>query len=131
VKEFRRRELQTADNKVKSSMAQVGFVVGSLGPLKPLEIPAAAPVKPLPLVSPEALAQETAATAPNPLPASGRSQKMVEAQRQRLVEYVRDDLKRRIARLAAERRWKIAFVPSGGTDMTETVSGILRSEWNP
>jgi hypothetical protein len=56
---------------------------------------------------------------------------VVAAQRQRLVEYVRDDLKRRITRLAAERRWKIAFVPSGGTDMTDVVSGILRSEWSP
>jgi hypothetical protein len=89
---------------------------------------AAVSVSPEAIVSPEALAAGTRGTLAAPLPTSEALSGM-QAQRARLVSYIADDLRRRLAELARLRRWSVSeSARPGYVDITSQAASALKAE---
>ncbi len=129
--EFRKSREQEIARTVSESQQIVDFELGTLSPLQVPDRTNAAPVPELTLPPPSAFASNPAST-PARRPAEALSSiGALKEQRRRLIDFLRSDVERRVARIATERKWRIVFSKSqeSGPDRTREVAEILRTEW--
>jgi hypothetical protein len=132
----RAAELEAETDRVVSAYA--GRVEARLATVSlPGGIAVAAPgaMPDLTLTSPADLARRAVPAAPGPV-GSGRTASLaaLEAARERLVQFVTKDVRTRVDRIAARRRWRVIYTTSSakrttGTDLTPDAATMLREEF--
>lgn len=130
--EFRRTQADEAEKMIAEKKAAIDLVLTTLDPLQPPQVPAMPRIRSGHLKSPAELAAESARPSPSTdtlrIPTALAD---LDQQRVRIVRFIRADVRRRVERLAAQRRWSVAFDQSTGRDMTRDIAVLLEREWNP
>jgi hypothetical protein len=104
--------------------------LSSLAPLERPRVPPAPEMRSMTIPSPSQLAS---AGGPISAPLDTDAEiAAIRAQRERLAQYLERDVKRRLNRLSAQHRWRLAFGQRPGLeDVTPTAEKLLVEEWTP
>jgi hypothetical protein len=99
-------------------------------PVTPAAVPAARPVPDLQIPSPAQAASVMPVTGSPAAAVTANNLNQLLAARQRLVQFVTDDLRRRVDRIAAQRNWKVTYtaVPAPN-DYTDRAAELLKQDF--
>ncbi len=133
VRQVKEAEEQRQAETTRRYANEVDIILATLAPLDTSDIPAPKRVVSLPLVSPYALASNfQRANSPDGSAASRKEASILAAQRDKMVQFITDDVKRRLSRLEAQKQLEVHYAPGGGLgDITDQVADLLRAEWKP
>lgn len=133
VDQLRKAEEERQADTNRRNLNEVDVILSTLAPL------GTSPAPVISVVTPMALSAPSSVTMPARLPAdptadaaSAKDRQILAGQRDKMVQFITDDIKRRLTRLAAQQRWDLTFLPGPGRgDFTERAADLLRDEWKP